>query len=272
MRFLVVFLFVLSALGCSSRGDEQLRLLTVTTEPYRFVVEAVAGDGWRVNTLVPRGGDPETFDPTVRDIMSLSDSRAYFMVGGLGFEDAWRGRIAEMFPTLRMVDTSLGIVRESGDPHLWCSPDNMLLIADNVCEALCRVDSAGAEGYRTRCDSLRAVIDETHRLIKGRLEAAERRTFVVFHPTLTYFARLYGLRQLAIEEEGKEPSAAHIKAVIDTARSENVAIVFVQREFDSKNAMTVAREIGARVVTIDPLSYEWRKELLNIADEMVENK
>lgn len=272
MRFTVVFLFVLFAVGCSSRGDEQQRLLTVTTEPYRFVVEAVAGDAWSVNTLVPRGGDPETFDPTVREIMSLSNSRAYFMVGGLGFEDAWRERIAEMFPALRLVDTSVGILRESGDPHLWCSPDNMLLIADNVCEALCRMDSAGAEGYRARCDSLCAEIAETHRLIEARLEAVERRTFLVFHPTLTYFARLYGLRQLAIEEEGKEPSAAHIKAVIDTARNENVAIVFVQQEFDSKNAITIAREIGARVVRIDPLSYEWRKELLNIADEMVKNK
>ncbi len=269
MRFGVVLLFVLFAAGCSSPGDEHLRSLTVTTEPYRFVVEAVAGDAWRVNTLVPRGGDPETFDPTVRDIMSLSNSRAYFMVGGLGFEDAWRERIAGMFSALKLVDTSEGIVREGGDPHLWCSPDNMMLIADNVCGALCSVDSAGAEGYRARRDSLNVKIAETHRLIKARLDTLETRSFVVFHPTLTYFARLYGLQQLAIEEEGKEPSAAHIKAVIDTARSKGVALVFVQREFDSKNAITVAREIGARVVTIDPLSYDWHTEFLKIADEMV---
>lgn len=272
MRNWVVILFALSLACCSSSDDGQQRVLTVTTEPYRYVVEAVAGDAWRVNTLVPRGADPETFDPTVHDIMSLNGSSAYFMVGGLGFEDAWRGRIAEMFPALRIVDTSEGIVRDCGDPHLWCSPDNMLLIANNVCEALCRMDSVGAEAYRWRLDSLSARIIDTHLQIKTKLDTVAGCTFVVFHPSLTYFARLYGLRQLAIEEEGKEPSAAHIKGIIDRARKENVALVFVQQEFDSKNAITIAREIGARVVEIDPLSYDWHGELLNIADEMVKNR
>lgn len=258
-------------LACSSDIAPDGRTLIVTAEPYRYVVEAIAGNDWRVVSIVPKGDNPETFDPTPGDMIALASSSAYFMVGGLGFEEAWVERIASMYPTLRMFDTSKGIMRDNGDPHLWTSPDNMTLIAGNVCDALCCIDSANAMGYRARLSALCEKIAATDSYIAERLDTLAGNSFVVFHPSLTYFARLYGLHQLSIEQEGKEPSALHIKSVIDEAKRRGVALVLVQSGFDSKNAVTIANEIGARVVYINPLSYEWHTELRKMADEMVKN-
>lgn len=271
MKRLFPLLFLPLLFACSPNNSVNKRTLAVTAEPYRYVVEAVAGDGWVVESLVPKGDNPETFDPTPRDIVSLANSRAYFMVGGLGFENAWADRIAEMHPHLRMFDTSEGIAKVDEDPHLWTSPDNIAVIAKNVCDALCSVDSINTDGYRTRLQALTEKITATNSYIAQRLDTLRGSSFLVFHPSLTYFARLYGLHQLSIEEEGKEPSAAHIKSIIDEAKRRGVKLVLVQSEFDSKNAVTIANEIGARVVTIDPLSYDWHTELRKIADAMVEN-
>lgn len=271
MKRLFPFLLLPLLLACSSDGSVVRRTLAVTAEPYRYVVEAVAGDDWIVESLVPKGDNPETFDPTPRDIVSLANSEAYFMVGGLGFEEAWAGKIAEMYPHLKIFDTSVGIIREDGDPHLWTSPDNMALIAKNVCDALCGFDGTNADGYRARLQSLNDKISATDGYITQRLDTLKGYSFLVFHPSLTYFARLYGLHQLSIEEEGKEPSAAHIKSVIDEAKRCSVKLVLVQSGFDSKNAVTIAAEIGARVVSIDPLNYYWHTELRKMADEMAGN-
>ena len=94
------------------------------------------------------------------------------------------------------------------------------------------------------------------------------RTFVIYHPALTYFADEYGLTQLSIEADGKEPSAASMRALVDEAREAGVRVVFVQQEFDRKHAESLAAEIGARIVTIHPLSADWKTEMLRIAESL----
>lgn len=92
--------------------------------------------------------------------------------------------------------------------------------------------------------------------------------FMIYHPALSYFARDYGLHQIPIEAGGKEPSPAHLKALIDTCNSENVHVIFVQPEFDRRNAELIAQQTGTRVVDINPLSYDWETEMLNIAQAL----
>lgn len=243
----------------------------VTAEPYRFVVEAVAGDEWEVKSIVPKGSNPETFDPTPRDMVAMADGMAYFMVGGLGFEDTWKGKIKELYPRLRIVDTSNGIVRDAGDPHLWTSPDNMAVIARNVCDALCTMDSVNVWQYRRRLQTFDDSLQRTDSIVKEKLNGLQGSSFLVFHPSLTYFANRYGLRQLAIEHEGKEPSVAQIRSLIDSARTYGVRSVLVQTEFDTKNAEVIAGEIAAKVYSVNPLSYDWHEQMLYIADIISQN-
>lgn len=268
-RFFIYILFVFVTAACSDKTPDGCdgRTVAVTIEPYRCVVEAVAGDKWGVVTVVPKGGNPETFDPTPATMTSLSGCKAYFMVGGLGFEDAWKRTLADIYPDMPLVDTSCGISRCDDDPHLWTSPDNMIQIARNVCDAFCVLDSADSAGYKARTDSFVTLVQHDDKFIRERLAGCrDVASFVIFHPTLTYFSRLYGLNQIAIEHEGKEPSAAHIRAVVDSARRRGVETVLVQAEFDRRNAEAVASEIGAEVIVIDPLCYDWHSEMRRIAE------
>ncbi len=241
-------------------------ILTVTIEPYRFVVEAVAGDKWHVNTLLPNGSNPETADLSPKAMASLSDSKAYFLVGGLGFEREWVSRIAETYPSLLLVDTSLGIEHNPSDPHLWTSPDNMSQIAHNVCDVLCAIDSLNSEAYMARLSEVLKVFSSVDSAINRKLSDCQARSFVIFHPSLTYFADRYGLKQLAVEHEGKEPSAAYLRNIIDEARNAGVKHVFLQQEFHKHQTEAVAKELDAEVIIINPLSYHWQDEMLHIAD------
>lgn len=264
MRYIICFsLLILVACG---KVPSDKKVLTVTIEPYRFVVEAVAGDEWQVNSLLPKGSNPETADLSPRAMASLQNSKAFFLVGGLGFEREWVSRIAETYPSLQLVDTSFGIEREFSDPHLWTSPDNMMQIAHNVCNFLCEFDTVNSDGYKARLSKVQQLFSSVDSAIYARLADSKVKGFVIFHPSLTYFASRYGLKQLAVECDGKEPSATHIRSLIDEARCAGVKHVFLQQEFHKHQTEILAAELNAKIVNINPLSYEWQNEMLHIAD------
>lgn len=264
MRFFICILQLLLILACSHSTNKE-NVLAVTAEPYRFVVEEIAGEQWQVVTIVPKGGNPETFEPSPASMAALSGCKAYFMAGGLGFENVWKDKIVDIYPAIRLVDTSKGISRHMGDPHLWTSPDNMILIARNVCDALCSIDAAKGDDYRLRLNTFVQSVQETDSLVAAKLSDCDKRDFVIFHPTLTYFANRYSLNQIAIEHEGKEPSVQQMRCIVDSARACGVGIVLLQEEFDRRSAQAIADEIGARVVSIDPLAYDWHTQMLHIA-------
>ncbi len=265
MKQIVYILFLLLLYSCSENRVPD-NIITVTIEPYRFVTEAIAGDRWQVKTLFPKGTNPETTDPTPQQMQTLANSRLYMMVGGLGLEKVWGKKIISINPSLLITDTSKGIERCGGDPHLWTSPDNMSVIAENICNTLCRVDSINREVYISRLCTLKQRLSNIDSLLTKHLSKDKGKGFVIFHPSLTYFSNLYALEQIAIEHDGKEPSVAHIKNIIDLAKAKNVNIVFVQQEFDRRRAETIASEIGAKVEVIDPLSYNWEQQMLHIAN------
>ena len=107
-------------------------------------------------------------------------------------------------------------------------------------------------------------IQQTDAETRKLLENADS-TFLIYHPALSYFARDYGLKQISIEEGGKEPSPAQLKKLIETCRNENVHTIFVQQEFDQRNAQLIAHELGIDIVSINPLSYDWTEEMLQTA-------
>ena len=83
-----------------------------------------------------------------------------------------------------------------------------------------------------------------------------------------YVSRDYGLWQNSIEENGKEPTPAYLKDLIDFSRQNKVDVIFVQPEFDKRNAELIAKETNARIISINPLSYDWQSEMINVAKEL----
>ena len=276
----ILTLFILSACGNTTQKSEK-PILTVTLEPLRYFTEAIAGDNYEVVSMVPKGSSPESYDPTPQQLVNLSKSQAYFRIGYIGFEQAWIKKLEANCPDMKVYDTSKGIdlLRDKGhwhgnhfheggvEPHVWNSTQNALIIADNIYQALCELDSTHQEDYQKRLDVLKQTIRQTDANVHTLLENADS-TFLIYHPALSYFARDYSLKQVSIEEGGKEPSPAQLKALIETCRNENVHTIFVQQEFDQRNAQLIAHELGVNIVSINPLSYDWVKEMIRIAEAL----
>mgnify|MGYP003536776020 FL=1 len=276
----ILTLFILSACGNTTQKSEK-PILTVTLEPLRYFTEAIAGNNYEVVSMVPKGSSPESYDPTPQQLVNLSKSQAYFRIGYIGFEQAWMKKLEANCPNMKVYDTSKGIdlIRDKGhwhgdhfheggvEPHVWNSTQNALIIADNIYQALCELDSTHQEDYQKRLDVLKQTIRQTDANVRTLLENADS-TFLIYHPALSYFARDYGLKQVSIEEGGKEPSPAQLKTLIETCRNENVHTIFVQQEFDQRNAQLIANELGVNIVSINPLSYDWVKEMIRIAEAL----
>lgn len=275
--FYILTLFILSACGNTSQKSEKA-IITVTLEPLRYFTEAIAGENYQVVSMVPKGSSPESYDPTPQQLVNLSKSQAYLRIGYIGFEQAWMKKLEANCPDMKIYDTSKGVdlIRDKGhwhgnhfheggvEPHIWNSTQNALVIADNIYQALCELDSTHQEYYQKRLDVLKQTIRETDANVRSLLENADS-TFLIYHPALSYFARDYGLKQISIEEGGKEPSPAQLKNLIETCRNENVHTIFVQQEFDQRNAQLIAHELGLNIVSIHPLSYDWAEEMLRTA-------
>lgn len=281
--FFLLLLLLFASCRQQPRKNQAERIITVTMEPQRYFTEAIAGDKFTVRSMVPKGSSPETYDPTPQQLVSLGESEAYLRIGHIGFEQAWMDRLLNNAPHIQVFDTSKGVDliygagfdhgdhhHEGGvEPHIWNSTANAQVIADNTLKALCTLDKENETYYRHRYDSLCRRIEQTDSVIKSILSApGADRAFIIYHPALSYFARDYGLRQISIEEGGKEPSPAHLKSLMEVCKEEGVHVIFVQPEFDRRNAEIIARQTGTKVVPINPLSYDWEKEMVNVAQSL----
>ena len=268
-RYVVLMVTAGTLFSCSSAKNDNANKITVSIEPLRYLTEQIVGDRFEVVTMVPKGSSPETYEPTARQMADLSESILYIKVGELGFERTWMPRLTSNAPHITVVNSSEGITSHIGDdPHSWMSARNAIIMAHNIYEAVKRIDVKDSVFFRQRLDSLCNVIHATDKYIRQTTAQAQCKSFIIYHPALTYFASDYGLEQLALEEHGREPSAAELEQIISTARAKGVKTMFVQREFANRNVDIITNAIGARKVEINPLGYDWNKEMRRIAAEM----
>ena len=268
-RYVVLMVTAGTLFSCSSAKNDNANKITVSIEPLRYLTEQIVGDRFEVVTMVPKGSSPETYEPTARQMADLSESILYIKVGELGFERTWMPRLTSNAPHITVVNSSEGITSHIGDdPHSWMSARNAIIMAHNIYEAVKRIDVKDSVFFRQRLDSLCSVIHATDKYIRQTTAQAQCKSFIIYHPALTYFASDYGLEQLALEEHGREPSAAELEQIISTARAKGVKTMFVQREFANRNVDIITNTIGARKVEINPLGYDWNKEMRRIAEEI----
>lgn len=284
-------MLLLLAAACNpsakNHGEEK-KILTVTIEPQRYFLNQIVGDAYTVNTLVPPGSNHETYEPAPSVMMELGKSAVYFKVGDLGFENAWTARLAKNNPDVVIVNCSEGIELKEGhhhhhdhdghdhhhsdiDPHVWTSPSAAKILSKNMLDAVLASDTENQETFKANFEKLISKIEKTDSIIRENLKNAPTRGFIIYHPALGYFADEYGLHQHSIEFEGKNPSPAQMKKLVDDARNEKLNVIFIQKGFDEKNAEVIAREIGAKVYEINPLSYDWDKELIRISSILAGN-
>lgn len=299
MRYLLVLLLTL--LNGSAWGSP-LRVF-VSVLPQKEFVERVGGPGVDVQVMVHPGASPHTYDPTPRQVAALAQADLYVAVG-VSFEDAWIGRIRAANPRMQVLDSSQGIdlramegpdhagaghedadaQGQSGpragqgetshgvgydhqgrDPHLWTSPPLVKQMAAGIRDALTALDSANGAAYAANYTRFAAELDGLDQEIRDRLAGLTSRRFMVFHPAWGYFADTYGLTQVPIEREGKEPGPRALVALIEQAQREQVKVIFVQPQFSRKAAAQVASAIEGRVEVMDPLAPDYIANLRRVA-------
>ena len=245
--------------------------VTVSIPPQAYVVEQVAGKLAEVAILLPDGKSPHDYAPSPSQIIALAAGKVYFTIG-LPFEktivDKMRGQTAGTF-----VDMAEGIVRipaetdahhhheggdarhhhEGDDPHVWTAPLNLGKMALNTAATLRRLDPANAAVYERNSKRFAAEMAELDRSLAAELAPYKGRIIYVYHPAFGYFTARYGLKQEAIEEQGKDPTPKQLMKLIAAAKADGVKVIIVQKQFNSRSAETVARAIGGKVLPVDNL-------------------
>jgi zinc transport system substrate-binding protein len=276
-----------------SSDDSQLSV-TVSILPQAYFVERIGGDLVSVNVMVSPGADVHTYEPKPDQMMALSQSALFFSIG-VEYEEAWLPKFIDASPEMVIVDSAKGIERiletnphshdddedhdiegddqhddddhASGyDPHVWLSPSNGKLIAENIYTALAAVSPGNEAVLSANYEALIADIEDLDMRITETLSGLTQRNFMVYHPAWGYFAAEYGLTQLPVQVGGTDPSARELAALIDQAVEENIRVIFVQPTFSAANAQAIAREIGGEVLRVDPLARDWLTNLEFVAE------
>lgn len=267
--------------GCNSYSSQK-RTITVSIQPQKYFLEKIVGDKFNVVCLLSQGSNPEAYEPSLSHLMNLEKSEAYFRIGNIGFELAILNKAQNNNPNLKIYDNSKGIELMEGshgvadshghkhevDPHIWSSVPNAMKIASNMYDAVVELDPANEKEYTRNYNKLKADIEQLNQDLSAKLEPFKGSSFAVWHPSLSYFARDYGLNQISIEYEGKEAPIQHLQSRIDAAKKDNVKVFFFQKEFDGRQAEVVNEQIGAKMVTINPMNYHWDVEMRSIADAL----
>lgn len=286
----IIFLLLLIALilpfsGCISQNEGSSQVKAATTIiPLGEFVKAVGGDRVAVTVLVPPGAEPHTYEPSPSQIREVASADIY-VENGAGLE-SWMGSILMVNPHMLVVDTSRGVDLITGtdeaagagtgnaraaDTHIWLSPRDAMIQVRNICDGLIAVDPDGKDYYINNRDVFISKLKELDAYLNLTFSGTKKKKFVVLHPAWTYFARDYGLEQIPIEVEEKEPGPRYLTEVVNAALANNVTTVFVEPQYNPKLAEVIAKEINGRVVSVDDLAPNYIDNLRTVGEKIAES-
>lgn len=288
-RIIAAVLFTcITGSACFLSAQSRPIPVVVTILPLSEFTEQVGKDRISVRVLIPPGANPHTYELTPSQIKDVIEARILVHTGsGIEFEHAWLDNLIAMNPSMHICDSGKGIERlpahnghhhhghghsHTGayDPHIWLCPHNAMIMTENIKDALIIVDPDNAQFYKANAlyynESLLTLDSQIHEL----LSPYSHRTFIVYHPAWTYFARRYELQQISIETEGKEPSARSLARIIDRARRSNNRIIFISPHSDTRSARVVSEEIEGTLFVIDPLAKDYISNLLLVTQSIKE--
>lgn len=284
-KLLILATVALVAMGCGTRstrvGEKPVVLVSIL--PQKTFVEKIGGSDFKISLLIPHGANPTTYSLLPAQMAEISEARIWLRMGFVGFELSWKERIREVNPSMEVADLSEGVALigenpsdpqggKSGiDPHTWLSPANVRVMAARILEELTKINPEKKKEYTARYEEFLKEIDATDREIREILDNSAGKKVISYHPSLTYFARDYGLVQLSVEQGGKEPTPGQLAQLVQTARTENIRVIYIQSEFDRELATVFAGEINGSVIQIWPLNPDWSANLTGIARQISEN-
>jgi zinc transport system substrate-binding protein len=267
LTLLLAASLIAAVVGCDREAETTGKtVVAVTILPQAGFVEAIGGNKVEVVVMVPPGASPHTYEVTPDQMTRLSNAKMYAKVGSpVEFELTWMDKLIAVNKSMLVVDCSKGIdLTESQDPdepgldpHIWLSVKNAKIMVQNICDGLVQVDAANKAYYEENCAAYLEKLTKLDTELASDLSDVSNRSFIVYHPAFGYFARDYNLKQIAVEQGGKEPDADYLVRLIEEAKENNIRVVFVSPEYSTKSAEVIAKEIGGKVVIIDPLAKDF---------------
>jgi zinc transport system substrate-binding protein len=285
-RILYILLCLLSMAGGTARplwAADPIPVF-VSIAPQQYIVQQIGAERVAVQVLVPPGADAHTYEPKPGQMAALAKSRLYFSIG-ISFEKVWLPRIAAASPGMKIVAGDQGIEKlpmahrgyddapghhpghddETLDPHIWLSPPLIRTMAATIRDTLAEVEPAHAARFEQNYQRFARQLDDLDRQIRALLTDKQGTRFIAFHPSWGYFAHTYGLVQIPIEVEGKEPKPAQMRHLIQEALEMKITVIFTQPQFSTRSAQVIADAIGGRVIMADDLAADLPDNLLRQA-------
>ena len=284
--FLISATFMFICRGHAQAGKKLA--VFVSIPPQKYFLQQIGRQRVDVEVMVQPGASPATYEPKPRQMAAISRTQIFFAIG-VPFEKTWLKKIAAANPDMQVVHTDHGIQKipmatdhtESEDhrgkdhqdhhgeldPHIWLSPTLVMTQARTILNALVKIDPDHSAIYEANAKVFVSKLAALDADLKNTFAGKQGFQFMVFHPSWGYFARTYGLQQVPVEIEGKDPKPAQLKALIEYAQKKHINIIFVQPQFSSRSAELVAKEIGGQVIFADPLAADWSGNLRAVAQK-----
>lgn len=284
IKIFSIMAVVTAAFSCSSGGDGR-PVLVVSIEPQRYLLESIVGDRFKVVSMMPDHGNVEAYEPSVTSRAALDESHIYFTVGSLPFEI---NLIMAADEDLKVVCTTVNIEPIYGthghahsaflgehadsnhlvDPHYWVSVRNMRNMACIMAREVKALDPENEAEYNARYVALDSRLDSLDRAFTASLDNAAGSAFLMWHPSLSYFARDYDLHQIAVSGDNKEVTINNMRNTIQEAIDHKVKVFFNEGYCNPEQARTLVDAVDARSVDINMLGYDWEDQITKIADEL----
>ena len=283
----ISILCMLVTASCGVKSSNDVLTVSVSVPPEEFVLKEIGGDKIDVKCLMTKGSNPESFEPTVNQILELSKSDLYFTIGLLDFEYGLKDKVKENSKDIEVINfaDSLELLYgthgdcghhhehhyhgvSDADPHVWASIKNLKKMGQTAYYVLCKYDAQNKGTYKANLDKYTHRLDSIDDIISGKISRLRTKSFLVWHPSLSYFANDYGLTQITIGSHNKEQSISRLKEKIVQAMQDSVRVFFYQKEFDSSQATVANEKIDARFVEINSMNEDVTGELIHIANEL----
>jgi zinc transport system substrate-binding protein len=278
---------IFAACGSNKKKEKsaEANVITVSILPQETFVKKIAGDDFEVNVLIPPGSSPAAYTLLPSQLKDITQSAIWFRIGYIGFEHSWKDKIAQANSDMKVVNLAEGLDLiaedkvqhgdhfhlEGVDPHVWLSPSMVKQMAKRILDELSDLKPGKAAEYKANYMSFVKECDQLDVELRNALKDYQGRKFIVFHPSLSYYAREYGLDQYSLETGGKEPTPQHLKQVVDLAKKENIQVIYIQSEFDRDHARVFAEEINGKVIQVWPLNPDWANNLRTMTNILVDN-
>ncbi|MCF6356793.1 MAG: zinc ABC transporter substrate-binding protein [Draconibacterium sp.] len=282
---LIIAIVIFSCNSKKRKKDGAGNVITVSILPQKTFVEKIAGNDFKVNVLIPPGSSPAAYSLLPSQLIDVAKSAVWFRIGYIGFEYSWKDKIAQANTDMKVVDLSEGLdliadkTEQHGDhvhlqgvdPHIWLSPVLVKQMAQKILDELSILKPEKSDEYKANYLKFAKEIDELNSEISAKLKEFQGKKIIVFHPSLSYYARDFGLEQFSLETGGKEPTPKQLARVVEVAKKENLKIIYIQSEFDLEHARVFANEINGEIIQVWPLNPEWGKNLMDMTNIFIAN-